>query len=172
MSSAFSSPFRMILRNSVDRPVTFQMFRHFNHLISHQIIASKTPHSSCSTSSGFLLLSAACSVASSVLSPCIPVRFPSMTVQIRHFSSGEAHGVRHRRSRWQTFPLRVTVSRRAVTSFPVPATFFVPAGWFSASPDDAFTQFSDLFILRSLSERDHPWRCSPARLQAFNSPSE
>jgi hypothetical protein len=38
-------------------------------------------------------------------------------------------------SRWQTFPLRVMVSRRAASShFPDPATFFVPAGWFSASP--------------------------------------
>ncbi len=172
MSSAFSSPFRMILRNSVDSAVTFQMFRHFNHLISHQIISRKTPHSSCSTSSGFLLLSVSCSVASSVLSPCIPVRFPGDDVQIRHLSSGEAHGVRHRRQRWQPFPLRVTVSRRAVTSFPVPATFFVPAGWFSVSPDDRLTQFSALFILRSLSERDHPVGCSPARLQAFNSPGE
>ncbi|KFZ99958.1 hypothetical protein DP20_3698 [Shigella flexneri] len=54
--------------------------------------------------------------------------FPAITVQIRHFSSGEAHGVRHRRQQMADFSLRVTVSRRAVTSFPSPGHFFRACG--------------------------------------------
>ena len=75
-----------------------------------------------------------------------------MTVQIRHFSSGEAHGVRHRRQQMADFSFARHGQQAGCPSFPSPGHFFVPAGWFQLHQMIAFTQFSDLFILRSLSE--------------------
>ena len=85
----------------------------------------------------FYFSASACSVASSVLSPCIPVRFPSDDCTDPPFLL--------RGSAWRPSStsadgrLFLCASRSAggqSLHFPVPATFFVPAGWFSASPDD------------------------------------
>ncbi len=80
-----------------------------------------------------------------------------MTVQIRHFSSGEAHGVRHRRQQMADFSFARHGQQADchLISQSRPLFSCLRAG-FQLHQMIAFTQFSDLFILRSLSERDHP----------------
>ena len=102
----------------------------------------------------FYFSASACSVVSSVSIPVSQFDFPAMTVQIRHFSSGKRMASVIDVSRWQTFPLRVTVSRRALPP-PSPGHFSCPGPEQFLPPDDRlFTQFSDLH--RPLSERYHP----------------